>query len=144
MALKHLPESPRQEARADHLEAVRPTGRGRRHRRRRRPAGFSLPGRLRQRAAQPDHRWHPTGAHRLDGDGVDLLGGCGAGRADFDGVAGGGAERRGLGAARWVGVGRHTAWGNGDVRVVIPPEAPEPGPPAWPAAPEASSRWPQP
>ena len=45
-----------------------------------------------------------------------------------------------LRAARWVGVGRHTAWGNGDVRVVIPPEEPEPDPPASPAAPEASSR----
>ena len=44
-----------------------------------------------------------------------------------------------LRAARWVGVGRHTAWGNGDVRVVIPPEAPEPDPPASPAAPGASS-----
>ena len=44
-----------------------------------------------------------------------------------------------LRAARWVGVGRHTAWGNGDVRVVIPPEAPEPDPHASPAAPEASS-----
>jgi hypothetical protein len=44
-----------------------------------------------------------------------------------------------LRAARWVGVGRHTAWGNGDVRVVIPPEAPESDPPAWPGAPAASS-----
>jgi hypothetical protein len=43
-----------------------------------------------------------------------------------------------LRAARWVGVGRHTAWGNGDVRVVIPREAPEPGPPASPGEREAS------
>ncbi len=44
-----------------------------------------------------------------------------------------------LRAARWVGIGRHTAWGNGDVRVIIPPEAPESGPPASPGAPAASS-----
>ncbi len=43
-----------------------------------------------------------------------------------------------LRAARWVGVGRHTAWGNGDVRVVIPPEGPESDPPASPGAPAAS------
>jgi len=44
-----------------------------------------------------------------------------------------------LRAARWVGVGRHTAWGNGDVRVVIPREASEPDPRASRGGPEASS-----